>query len=194
MSSLDVILRGLTLILYGLRELYWRSIEQRANIEKPKTSELSSRGRLERIIYRCVWAFLVFQLLGFRILPFPPSSLLQGIGFLLVVISVGISILARHKLGANWAHAAEHQVKQNQELITTGIYRYIRHPIYLGLFLSFVGGEIVAESYLAIFFFPLLLAGAYVQGKREESILLNHFGDKYKIYMQGSKMLIPYIL
>lgn len=192
--SFDVLLRGLTIILYLAREAYWKVIEQNADNEKPKVSFLSSKGRIERIIYRGMWVFLGLQLVGFKVLPYSHNSSLQLVGFGLVVVSVIISILARHELGASWAHAAEYQVKQKQELVTTGIYRYVRHPIYLGLLLSFVGGEIVAESYLAIPFLFILLAGAYIQGKREENILLNHFGNKYKNYIQKSKMLFPYVL
>jgi protein-S-isoprenylcysteine O-methyltransferase Ste14 len=93
----------------------------------------------------------------------------------------------------NWAHGGEYQVKNNQELVTIGIYRYIRHPIYLGVMLAYGGGQIVAGSYLSMVFLVLFTYSSIVQAKKEEKLLLQHFGQEYEDYMRKTKMLIPFV-
>lgn len=117
----------------------------------------------------------------------------QTIGICLAIIAFAIGVMTRRELGGNWAHASDYQIKKKHELITTGVYRYIRHPIYTSISLFIVGCELVALSYL---FLPLLLivfAASYIQAKKEEKILLDHFGNTYKAYMMHSSMLLPYI-
>lgn len=140
-----------------------------------------------------LWALLGIQLLGFSLFPFPYGMAVQCVGFVMAFTGVVISVMGRRELGVNWAHGGEYQVKNNQELVTTGIYRHIRHPIYLGVILAYVGGQIVAGSYLSIIFLLLFMYSSIVQAKREEKLLLHHFGEKYEDYMRQTKMLIPYI-
>lgn len=68
----------------------------------------------------------------------------------------------------------------------------LQYPIYLGLILAIIGGELVAQSYLFLLGF-LLFFTSYLQGKREEKILYAHFGKEYMEYKQKTKMLIPFI-
>jgi protein-S-isoprenylcysteine O-methyltransferase Ste14 len=194
MLSLDICLRVLTIFFFGLQGAYWWITERKANRAKPKIHPRTTRGVIELWIYRCMCGLLAIQLIGVKILAFPHNNIIQILGFMLVVVGILISVAARHEIGLSWTHAVEYQIKKNHELITTGIYQYIRHPIYLGILLSFVGGELVSESYLAIFFFFVLLFIAYKIGKREETILLNHFGKQYAVYMSKTKMIIPYFL
>ncbi|MBI5452967.1 isoprenylcysteine carboxylmethyltransferase family protein [Candidatus Gottesmanbacteria bacterium] len=106
---------------------------------------------------------------------------------------MAISVSARRVLGTNWAHAAEYQIKKDHELVTSGIYKYIRNPIYTGLVIAITGAELVAKSYLFIFFALFGFWVAYIQAKREEKILQEHFGKEYSDYMKKSKTLIPFI-
>lgn len=194
MLSLDIIFRLLTIVLNILRVLYWLVTKRKANKEKPKETSFTIQGTLERYIFYAAWIVLGVQLLGLDILTFPHNIFIQTVGFIVSVIGILISILGRQELGTNWTHAGEYQIKKNHDLITTGIYRYIRHPIYAGVFLSLIGGELVAESYLVFFFFIISFSAAYYQGKREERILLKHFGKKYEDYMKKTKMFIPFII
>lgn len=137
--------------------------------------------------------FMLAQLLGWNLFQFQQNIAVQSIGFFLASVGVIISMRARKTLGANWTQSSEYQIKKEQELVTSGVYRYIRHPIYLGIFLSFVGAELIAHSYLAIFFAFLLFFTSYRQGKKEESILKIHLGKEYEDYMKETKMFFPYI-
>jgi len=113
------------------------------------------------------------------------------IGVALCAIGVGLAIAARLQLGRNWGMPASR--KENPDLITTGPYRVIRHPIYTGILLAIIGSA-MSESIL--FLLPLLFAGPYffVAARREERLMAEQFPDQYPAYMQRTKMLIPFVL
>ncbi|MBA3724378.1 MAG: isoprenylcysteine carboxylmethyltransferase family protein [Candidatus Levybacteria bacterium] len=194
--TFDFIFRVLTLLIFISWWGYWRITEKEADQQKPKTiagSGLFTRNKVIRMITGAIQVVLILQLLGVSVLPIPGANVfMQIIGFLLVVTGVSVSVSARKTLGANWAHAAEFQIKKKQELVTSGVYTYIRHPIYAGLMLAFIGGELVVQSYYALAILPVIAGGLY-QAKLEEKILVAHFGQAYKKYMKGSKMFIPYL-
>ena len=193
---LDIGIRLLTILLLLSRSLYWFVTGNVAKKEKSPTKvSFSLRGEISRLIS---WGFslMIFLQLGkiLVILPIAGNTLiLQLAGLFICTIGIIICFWARYELGANWTYAADYQIKEKHNLITTGIYQYIRHPIYLGLILSWIGSEMVAQSYLCISFLALFFV-FYIQGKREEKILLAHFGKGYRDYMKKTKMLIPFIV
>ena len=193
MTTLDLVLRIATFTLLFLRVIYWLKTADRANVAKPKHTEYKTSQKIKDYILYLLWALLGLQLLGLSLFPFPYTMAGQCVGLVMASIGVVISVMGRHELGVNWAHGGEYQVKNNQELVTTGIYRYIRHPIYLGVMLAYGGGQIVAGSYLSIVFLILFTYSSIVQAQKEEKLLLHHFGQKYEDYMQKTKILIPFL-
>ena len=175
---------------------YWKYSERHADKQRPKTAGHLKKYSLQwfaRCILTTLYFLLPLQLMGFSIFPFSAQTPGQLLGLLLALFGFFLSVWARKALGVNWAHAAEYQVKKKQELITRGIYHYVRHPIYTGIACMLIGSELVAKSWLWFFLMPLLFVGAYLQGKREEKLLVSHFGDEYKNYMKRSKMLVPFV-
>ena len=117
----------------------------------------------------------------------------QVFGFILVIFGFVESMLGRKELATNWTESYDYQIKRKHELVSTGIYSYIRHPIYGGLWLTLTGSLIVSETYL---FLPISLLAlfAFIRfAKREEKILVKHFGKKYLEYQRKTKLLIPKI-
>ncbi|HEX7041648.1 MAG TPA: methyltransferase [Patescibacteria group bacterium] len=125
-----------------------------------------------------------------RILEFKNNPLSTLLGFLLILIGVALSFISQKKLGDSWTHAASLKAKK---LITTGIYKYIRHPIYFGFILSFLGSEILAGSLLWVSFLFLFIP-AYYQVKKEDKLLKDKFGNKFMQYKKNTKMFVPFIL
>jgi protein-S-isoprenylcysteine O-methyltransferase Ste14 len=189
----NIVTRGFALLFYISRIVYWWVTEGKANTEKPRQARKTWRNRISRISTDVVDVVILLQLAGLSILPISGNILLlQWIGLVLVVAGTRICIVARKQIGANWVHGAEYQIKKKQELVTTGIYAYIRHPIYAGVFLMYIGSELVSGSYLVISFLAFFFIFS-VQAKREEKILLAHFGEQYRGYMKKTKMLIPFV-
>lgn len=180
-----------TLILLTIQWLYWIVKLKEADKRKPKKQFTSFRPIAEKLIGRVGNLIIIIELIGVKIFPFPPNLSIRYIGFILVIAGVITAISARRKLDSNWTHAYDYQIKRKHTLVTDGIYQYIRHPIYSGIIFTSLGVQLVVQSYL--FFFALLaLPWCYYWGKREEKILLSHFGIKYNNYMKKTKMLIPY--
>ncbi len=117
--------------------------------KKSRSGKTESKNRFFQAAFKRHYSYLlglllILQLFGLPIVRFPYSFQAQLFGFMMVAVGIMISISARISLSTNWTHASEYQIKKKHELVTQGIYRFIRHPIYAGLFLAYVGGTIVA--------------------------------------------------
>jgi protein-S-isoprenylcysteine O-methyltransferase Ste14 len=116
---------------------------------------------------------------------------LQGIGLVIFLLGLALAIWARVYLGRNWGMPMTE--KADPELVTTGPYSVIRHPIYSGLILAMVGTTVAISLYWLI---AVVLLGAYFiySAVMEERYMAGLFPDAYPRYKQATKMLIPYIL
>ena len=83
--------------------------------------------------------------------------------------------------------------KENADLVTTGPYSLVRHPIYSGALLAVVGSIIVLGIIWIIFFVYIFVYFIY-SVKVEEEIMASKFPNEYPAYKARTKMLIPYIL
>jgi protein-S-isoprenylcysteine O-methyltransferase Ste14 len=191
--TMDALLRFTTLGLMILHFVYWTITEFQANTKKPLLQKRSYSQLFTRFVTWCLGGLLTIQLLGVDILSFKQSIAIQLFGFILCVIGLGVGFIARLAIGDNWAHGAEYQIKKDHTLVTHGIYGYIRHPIYTGTTLSYIGAEIVAGSYLFLFFALFLSLVIYRQGRNEENILTQKFGTAYTAYMKKTKMFLPFL-
>lgn len=120
------------------------------------------------------------------------TSMLMGlIGVVVCALGVGLAILARAHLGRNWGMPMSR--KENPELVTTGPYAFVRHPIYTGMLLAMLGSTIGESIFWAL---PLILFGAYFiySAGREEKLLVDQFPEQYPAYIKRTKMLLPFVL
>jgi protein-S-isoprenylcysteine O-methyltransferase Ste14 len=109
----------------------------------------------------------------------------------LCALGIGFAIWARAHLGRNWGMPMSR--KENPELVTTGPYRFVRHPIYGGILLAMLGSTIGASI---IWLLPLVLSCAYFvySARAEEKLMLEQFPVQYPAYKQRTKMLFPFML
>ena len=122
---------------------------------------------------------------------FTASHPLMGLGGVaLCALGLGLAVYARVYLGRNWGMPMSQ--KENPELVTTGPYAAIRHPIYTGLLLAMVGSAIGASVFWVL---PLVVFGAYFiySARREEKLMIEQFPQEYPAYMRRSKMLVPFL-
>jgi protein-S-isoprenylcysteine O-methyltransferase Ste14 len=83
---------------------------------------------------------------------------------------------------------------ENHELIETGLYRYIRHPGYLGFLMVFLGISVALSNWLSIVLMMApLMVGIMNRIRIEEIFLIEQMGDKYLTYQKQTKKLIPKI-
>jgi len=113
---------------------------------------------------------------------------LQVIGLVIFVLGLALAVWARIYIGRNWGMPMSQ--KADPELVTTGPYRIIRHPIYSGIILAMIGTAIAVSLYWLV---AVAILGAYFvySAVREERYLTGQFPDTYPRYKQSTKMLIP---
>lgn len=119
------------------------------------------------------------------------DALLQGIGLAVFLLGLALAIWARVYLGRNWGMPMTQ--KDDPELVTSGPYRSVRHPIYSGIVLAMIGTTIAVSLYWLV---AVVLLGAYFiySAVAEERLMTRLFPDSYPQYKQSTKMLIPFIL
>lgn len=119
------------------------------------------------------------------------SPIVQAVGVALFLSGLGLAVWARVNLGRNWGMPMTQ--KDEPELVTSGPYRLVRHPIYTGILLGMLGTALAANVYwLALGG----LMGVYFiySATVEERILTASFPEAYPSYRARTKMLIPFLL
>jgi protein-S-isoprenylcysteine O-methyltransferase Ste14 len=116
---------------------------------------------------------------------------LGGIGLALFALGLGLAVWARVYLGQNWGMPMTQ--KDDPELVTTGPYHAVRHPIYSGMILAMIGTAIAVSVYWLIA--AVVLGGYFIYSAvREERYMGERFPDSYPGYKQSTKMLVPFLL
>lgn len=122
---------------------------------------------------------------------FVQSDPLWGaVGLLITLIGLGTAVSARITLGRNWGMPMTERVEP--ELVTGGVYAYIRHPIYTGLMLAMLGTAL-GES--IVWLIPLIASAPYFlySALREDKQMLRLFPNEYPAYQARTKRLIPFV-
>ncbi len=114
------------------------------------------------------------------------------IGIILLILGGLILLLSRIQLGEYGGPRIV--IEEAHQLITNGIYKYIRHPMYLGFLILFFGyslsfGSIIMTTLITFLLFLIFKSRMEI----EEKLLIAKFGKKYHLYIECSKKLIPYI-
>jgi len=128
---------------------------------------------------------------------FPINSFVEIILTVLVgcmaIASVWLALAAVKTLGKQWDYKA--QIIGGHELITSGPYRIVRHPIYSGLFgLLVITGYSMTQLWAYLIAIVLYFIGTILRTKVEERLLIQHFGEDYLKYKKRVSAIIPFIV
>lgn len=114
----------------------------------------------------------------------------EGVGLAVFFAGLALAIWARLYIGRNWGSPMSQ--KAEPELVTTGPYRWIRHPIYSGLILAMVSTAVAVNWYWLVV--AGLLGGYFVYSAfMEERYLASQLPDAYPAYQRSTKMLVPFV-
>jgi protein-S-isoprenylcysteine O-methyltransferase Ste14 len=131
-----------------------------------------------------------FLISGSRALPLHVGVAGQWLGVGFCVAGFGFAVWARAHIGRNWGMPMS--LRQDHELVTSGPYAYVRHPIYTGLILAMIGSAL-AVGLLWLLLFALYFAYFIISARIEEKMMLAQFPDAYPAYRRRTKMLIPFV-
>src|SRR3954463_2132326 len=161
-------------------------------VKKVRAHEAAST-RMAYLLPKILTALLLFSpifrrgFLSERFIGFSPAA--QWTGVALTALGILFTIWARVHIGRNWS--ARVVIKEQHELIRTGPYRFVRHPIYTGLLIAVAGTALVSGEWRGVFALAFAIFGFAWKAKREEAILSGEFGEAYARYRGETGMLLP---
>jgi protein-S-isoprenylcysteine O-methyltransferase Ste14 len=121
------------------------------------------------------------------------ALLLAALGSLLAVAGAALVLRSRAELGPAWSFVPK--ADPGTGLVTTGPYRLVRHPIYLGLALLVMGEALAFASWPALIIVLSAIVPTFAWRARvEEELLERTFREPYALYRRRTKMIIPYLL
>jgi len=170
--------------------VYWAVSALR---RKPTKKEEHLVERLRHLVPVMVAFLLLSQAdpsygwLGLRFVP--ESGTLSLLGIVLAAAGVAFAIWARWHLGANWS--ATVSIREQHDLIRSGPYRAVRHPIYTGLLLAIMATVLIVGEFRALLAFAIVLASFYLKARKEDAWLAREFGETFESHAKQTGMFLP---
>jgi protein-S-isoprenylcysteine O-methyltransferase Ste14 len=173
--------------------VYWWAMS--TNVKATVRREAFPPRLVRRVLMLTAVALLALPniplpLLNKRILPLNIWTFWSG-----AAITAGgllFSVWARRHLGRNWSRAVT--VKEDHELITSGPYALVRHPIYTGLLLAFFGTAVAVGEWRGLIAVALVFGSLWSKLKLEEKWMREQFGESYEAYSRRVAALVPFII
>jgi len=170
--------------------IYWivGAIKTRATRESE-----SAASRIAILLIEIAGYVLIFSgsagigVLGVRFMHRTLASVILGV--VLIWSGIGLAIWARYHLAEYWS--ATITIKEDHQLIRTGPYTHLRHPIYSGLVLATIGSALVIDKWRCVVGVCLVLIGYCFKAKKEEAMLSRQFGDVFREHQKHTGFLIP---
>jgi protein-S-isoprenylcysteine O-methyltransferase Ste14 len=119
----------------------------------------------------------------------PKNIAVSALAIVLTAVGIAFAIWARFYLGQNWSSVVS--IKVGHQLIRTGPYAWIRHPIYFGLLLALIGTALARDKAVAVIAIPLFWLGFKIKSRLEEEFMRKTFGQEYLEYARTTGALIP---
>lgn len=174
-------------ILFGL---YWLVSALKLKRTKKRETWVERLGYvLPLIVAFCLLSRQDLRI-GWLDIRFLPDTLTTAwIGVFLTAAGVAIAFWARWHLGTNWSGVVT--LKEGHELIRTGPYRAIRHPIYTGILLAMLGTAVAIGEVRGVVAVVITWLSFYQKARREESFLSEEFGPSFVEHCKHTGMFLP---
>jgi len=190
---MSYLIHHIVIIGWGIFGIYWflSAIESKKN-KSSKTKRFIGIRILVVLIF-----FLLLRSHSLNTSSFNNQNLVSidkiliGLGYIIFVLGLSLAVWARIHLGKNWGMPMSQN--QDPEIVVTGPYRYIRHPIYTGILLALIGSVLasgLAWIVILIFAVPYFIYSSL----NEEKLMMKQFPKAYPAYKLKTKMFIPLIV
>lgn len=188
MSSVRV--HEVLLWVWGLFGLYWVASALRSSPNKTREPQAYRVLRLFILVVAFVLLLSPWLRRGPLAWRFVPNNLAtRFIGLSLILAGVALAVWARIRLGKYWSDKVV--LKRDHQLVRSGPYAFMRHPIYSGVLLGVAGTALAAGEWRGIVALCLLLSAYAVKARKEERVLAGTFGDVFGMYQQQTGFFIP---
>jgi protein-S-isoprenylcysteine O-methyltransferase Ste14 len=173
---------------WAVFSLYWEAAAKNA-AEAKNTESSASRG---------IHVFLTNAAFVLEIIPVrglgrfvPVSALIMAAGLGVEAMGLGVAIWARGHLGRNWSGRIA--IKVGHELVRSGPYKRVRHPIYTGILAMYAGVALVTGEWLALIGLAMVVYAYWRKLRLEEAALRAAFGPGYEAYRLETWALVPWV-
>lgn len=201
----DLLFRILFLILWAILAVirigYGRKGKKEKDKEKGKqrwaAMTRTEKGALvvisaDILFYIVASVFYILGLPWMMWFQVPLPELIRWVGVGLVGIGLPLLLWVHHTLGRHWSRTLE--IKQKHQLCTDGPYSRVRHPMYSVFFIFMAGTALISANVLLFIFFIIFVTLIYAFIiPSEERMMLDHFGEEYRNYMQRTGRIFPRI-
>jgi protein-S-isoprenylcysteine O-methyltransferase Ste14 len=119
----------------------------------------------------------------------PEGAWVAALGILLTALGIGFAIWARLHLGRQWS--GDVTIREDHELIATGPYARIRHPIYTGILTGMLGTALIVGEWRGLLAVLIATIGFSFKAKREERFLVEEFGPAFEEHRRRTGFLLP---
>jgi protein-S-isoprenylcysteine O-methyltransferase Ste14 len=177
-------------LLWIVFSLYWSAASK--NSAAAKRAESGKSTALHQILLNLALLLLFIPVPGLMWRFRPDAFLFAPIGFGVQAAFILLAVWARRHLGRNWS--AEVRVAEGHELVTTGPYRLVRHPIYTAMLGMFIGTAIVSGRLHALVGVALLVIAYMRKIRLEEERMSEEFGAAYGEYKRESWAVVPWVV
>lgn len=176
-------------IPWVLFSIYW---EIKAKNSAPA---VSSESRMSRAVHvtlsNAALILIILPIHGLNQRVLPDVLAIKLAGLVIECAGLALAIWARRVLGRNWS--GEITIKAGHELVQSGPYKLVRHPIYTALLAMYAGAAIVSGQVHALLGFLVAVIAYLRKTRMEETNLMNAFGNAYDAYRKDSWALLPKI-
>ncbi len=154
-----------------------------------------SHGFYRFLAWEAIVALIIWNLPHWFSRPF---SVIQLISWMLLFASLfvlwkGVSQLREAKRSTSRNAGELYDFERTSELVTSGIYHYIRHPLYASLMYLAWGAFLKDISWISVILILVASVMLYATARADENECIHYFGDQYRKYMEGTKRFIPFV-
>jgi protein-S-isoprenylcysteine O-methyltransferase Ste14 len=170
--------------------LYWLFAARRVQAARTTESAAYRAFRLLLLTITFTLLFAKWTAIGFLGRSFlSRAQPLEYIGLIAALAGLAIAIWARISLGPYWSDKIV--LKVDHQLVRSGPYARMRHPIYSGVLLGVAGSALVVHQWRGVLAFVLLLTNYIVKAKREDKILAGAFAEDFVKHRRRAGFLLP---
>ncbi len=185
------VITTIIILCWAIFALYWliSSFSQKSVVEK-----MSFASRILQLLLMIIAFNFVIQsaqIYPLSIMLIPDSLAIAIVSIALCVPGLITCIWARRTLAGNWSSLPV--IKEDHNLVQDGPYKFVRHPIYAGFLLMFLGTAVAIGRLGGFIGFAVCFVGFWIKLRQEETLMIKRFKGNYLSYKKRVKALIPYL-